>query len=233
MLEHEVEHSALHTLWEKEGAGRSVEPAESSSAGAAQLLRRLQLARIAFNTANAKAEALYAQQEDAVNAHTDSRERTKASLRESYDEEMSNLKDTRARLRQIETEQEFHNKRGTLRRPRQPPVSQDKLNLSRQRRIDDAEARTTQQVDRMNSELVELMEECKLLKKQLDEHKRQDGERTQEMETVLRGMEEDGAEAKDFREKLEKEKGELDAVKADLQGVLHYVRAKKREEDAI
>ncbi|EPY38510.1 hypothetical protein AGDE_05419 [Angomonas deanei] len=144
---------------------------------------------------------------------------------------MANLKEARQRLKQVESEQAYHYKRGTTRRQNRAPVGSEKLAVSRQRRIDDAEARTTQQVDKMNDELAELMEQCKVLKKQLDDTKKQASLKQEEQDVALKGVVDEGTEAKEFREKLEKEQQDLTALKADLQGVLHYVRAKKREED--
>ncbi|CAD2218386.1 hypothetical protein, conserved [Angomonas deanei] len=225
LLEDEAQQSSLHALWEE------VSKEECEEVDITNQKQRVEAARKKIQESNAKAEELYAQQEEKINEHTDNRERTKASLKESYDEEMANLKEARQRLKQVESEQAYHYKRGTTRRQNRAPVGSEKLAVSRQRRIDDAEARTTQQVDKMNDELAELMEQCKVLKKQLDDTKKQASLKQEEQDVALKGVVDEGTEAKEFREKLEKEQQDLTALKADLQGVLHYVRAKKREED--
>lgn len=231
VLEDEAQQSSLHKIWAEECQLHNPDKMEWSNIDIANLTARVEAAREKFTSASSKAEELYAHQEEKINEHTDARERTKASLLESFEEEMGNLREARDRLRQVESEQQYHHKRGTTRRPKQDVIPAEKKTISRQRRVDDAEARTTAQVDAMRKELTELMEECKLLKKQLDDSKKIQAGKMSEYNTTLEEVEAEGAEARDMKSKLEKEKDELTALKSDLQGVLHYARAKNREEE--
>lgn len=230
ILEDEAQDSALQNIWREESAIHNPEKMDWATIDITNLSKRLAESKSLFASANAKAEKLYAEQEKTINEHTDARDRTKESLKESYHEEMAGLSEARQRVRQVEDEQRYHQRRGTN-RGRQPVVAQEKRQYNRERRVDYVENKTTQQVDHMNNQLSDLMEECKLLKKQLDESRRLTEARQEQLESQLKVVEEEGTEAREMKEKLSKEKEELLALKSDLQGVLHYVRAKNREED--
>lgn len=230
MLEDEAQQSALQNIWKEESAIHNPEKMDWATIDITNLTQRVSASKSTFDKANEKAEALYAEQEQRINEHTDNRERTKQNLRESYEEEMANLSDARQRMRMVESEQRFHQHRGTN-RGREPVVPPQKKQYNRERRVELAENRTAQQVEQMNYQLNDLMEECKIMKKQLDESKRLSQEKQTQLEAQLKTIEDEGTEAREFKEKLLKEKDELTALKADLQGVLHYVRAKNREEE--
>lgn len=230
ILEDEAARSTLQSVWAEECLIRNPEKMDWAEINITDLLPRLNEARSLFMQASSKADQLYAQQEARININTDDREAQKAAFMQTFNAEMENLAPAREQCRQIRSEQHYHYKRGTTRRDKPNVVPAEKKETSRQRRIDRAETRSSAFVDAMNSELVDLMEECKVLKKQLDNSRKISEEKKAEMERSLETVQEDGAEPREMREKLQKERDELTALKADLQGVLHYVRARNRED---
>lgn len=230
MLEHEAEESALANVWKEESAIHNPDKMDWATIDITNLADRVAASKATVQQASAAADQHYGEQEKRINENTDNRERTKNELRESLAEEMATLGESRALNRQKVDEVKFHRRRGTA-KGREPVVPKQTLKMTRARRVDETENRTIKHVGETNAALDDLMEECKVLKKQLDDSKRVSAEKQKVLEVQLQAAEEEGSDARTLKEKLEKEKEELTAVKTDLQGVLHYVRAKNREEE--
>jgi DNA repair exonuclease SbcCD ATPase subunit len=230
IFEDEAQQSTLQKIWVEESEYHNPDNMEWAEIDVSNLRQRVDAARVKFVSASEKADALYAQQEEAINETTDAREREKAAIAENHEREMENLHDARAHARQVASEQHYHRHRGTASRSQQV-VPKEKEVQTRQRRVDEVEFKTTAQVARMKDELAELMEEVKILKRQLDDSREATETKRRELEAALKVVEDEGADAREMKEKLLKEEEELKELKADLQGVLHYVRAKNREEE--
>ncbi|KAL7702467.1 hypothetical protein NQL31_006520 [Lotmaria passim] len=230
ILEDEAQQSTLQKIWVEESEYHNPDNMEWAEIDVNNLRQRVDAARAKFVAASEKADALYAQQEEAINETTDAREREKAAIAENHDREMENLDDARTHARQVASEEHYHRHRGTAKRA-QPVVPKEKERQTRQRRVDEVEFKSTAQVAKMKDDLAELMEEVKILKRQLDDSRETTEKKRRELEAALKVVEDEGADARDMKEKLIKEEEELKELKADLQGVLHYVRAKNREEE--
>lgn len=232
IFEEEAQHSVLKKVWAEESERHNPDTMEWAAIDISRLKERVNTSRRKFTATIHEAEALYSQQEDAINEITDARDREKAALVADHEKEMEGLDGARAHARQVATEERFHRHRGTT-RGRQNIVSKEQRVANRQRTIDQVEFKTTAQVSQMKDDLTELMEEVKVLKRQLDDTRKISEGRRRELEVTLKGVEEEGVATRELREKLSKEDEELRELKADLQGVLHYVRAKNREEETF
>ncbi|KPA85679.1 hypothetical protein ABB37_00069 [Leptomonas pyrrhocoris] len=230
ILEDEAQQSTLQKIWAEESEYHNPDNMDWAEIDVNNLRERVEAARAKFAAASEKADALYAQQEEAINETTDAREKEKTAIAENHEREMDNLADARANARQLASEQHYHRHRGTAKRA-QPLVSKEKECQTRERRVDEVEFKTTAQVAKMKDELAELMEEVKVLKHNLDDSRETTETKLREHEAALKVIEDEGADAREMKEKLSKEEEELKELKADLQGVMHYVRAKNREEE--
>ncbi|CAJ1988772.1 protein of unknown function - conserved [Leishmania donovani] len=230
IYEEEAQQSALQKLWMEESECHNPDTMEWAEIDVNNLRERVDEAHKKFTAAAEKADSLYLQQEEAINKTTDARERERATIAENHEREMEGLSEARIHARQVATEQHFHRHRGTA---QAPPVvlTKDKERTTRQRRVDEVEFRTTAQVGKMKDELTELMEQVKMLKRHLDDSRQVTEEKRREYEASLKVVEAEGSEAREMKEGLLKEEEELKELKADLQAVLHYVRAKNREEE--
>ncbi|CCW72133.1 unnamed protein product [Phytomonas sp. Hart1] len=231
VLEDEAQQSQLHKLWEEECQALNPDEMDWSTIDVTNLNERVYDVRKMYMLASEKADMLYADKDAKINNHTDNREQGKAKLKERFEEDMEGLNELRTRLKQIKDEHLFHQHRGTARVANRNLVSDERKKIDRQNRVGNIEVRTSAKVDALKSSLTELMEECKVLKKQLDESQRISDERKKALEESLKKMQDEGTEARDMRQVLEEEKEELSTLKSDLQGVLFYVRAAKREEE--
>lgn len=230
ILEDEAQRSVLQQTWFEVSQKHVPEKMDWASIDVSNLAQRVAIAREQFEEASKRTAELYEEQEKQINANTDHRNRTKASLKDSYEEEMANLQDAKSRLRQIEAERMFHHKRGTTRRPAPNIVTPQKKAETRQRRVNEDEHRALEKAEALNYQLEDLMEECKVMKKRLDDTRKISNGKKKDLETQMRAVEDEGEEARLLRAKLEKERHELLGLKEDLQSVLHYVRMKNRDE---
>ncbi|CAJ1042908.1 hypothetical protein Q4I32_003856 [Leishmania shawi] len=229
IFEDEAKQCALQKVWVEESKTYNPETMDWADIDVNNLHQRVEVARKKFMEAVERADALYVQQQDAINETTDAREREKATLAENYEREMGDLMDARTHARQLASEKRFHRRRGTAKAS--PTVPIEKECAMRQHRIDEDEFRTTAQVGTMKDELAELMEQVKVLKRQLDDSRQATEAKFREYEASLKVVEEEGADARELKERLLKEEEELKELRVDLQAVLHYVRAKNREEE--
>ncbi|CBZ27040.1 conserved hypothetical protein [Leishmania mexicana MHOM/GT/2001/U1103] len=229
ICEEEAQQSALQKLWMAESECHNPDTMEWVEIDVKNLRVRVDAAHKKFMAAAEKADCLYRQQEAAINETTDARERERMTIAENHEHEMEGLSEARIHARQVATERHFHLHRGTA---QAPPVvlTKDKKRTTRQRRVDEVEFRTTAQVGKMKDELTELMEQVKVLKRHLDDSRHVTEEKRRGYEASLKAVEEEGSEAREMKESLLKEEEELKELKADLQAVLHYVRAKNRED---
>ncbi|CCW65565.1 unnamed protein product [Phytomonas sp. EM1] len=231
VLENEAQQSLLRKLWEEQCQKTNPDEMDWSNINIANLSQRVQEARKISMMTTEKVDMLYANRDEKLNIHTDNREQSKAKLKERFEEEMEGLQDLRSRLKQIKDEHMFHQRRGTARAEDRNILSNETKKLNRQHRVAEVENRTSAKVGALSDTLTDLMEECKVLKKQLDKSQSLSDERKNALEDALKKVQEEGSEARDMRQMLEAEQEELSALKADLQGVLHYVRAARREEE--
>ncbi|KAG5479078.1 hypothetical protein LSCM1_02925 [Leishmania martiniquensis] len=229
IFEEEAQQSALQKVWMEESECHNPNTVEWTEIDVQNLRERVEAARKEFMAASEKADGLYMKREAAINATTDAREREKAAIAENHEREMESLGDARIRARQVASEQRYHRHRGTAEAP-PAAVPKEKERMTRERRVGEVEYRTTEQVAKMKDELAELMEQVKMLKRHLDDCRQATEAKCREYETSLRVMEAEGADAREMKGRLLKEEEELRELKADLQGVLHYVRAQNREE---
>ncbi|KAG5501673.1 hypothetical protein JIQ42_05524 [Leishmania sp. Namibia] len=230
IFEEEAQQSMLQKVWMEESECHNPDTMEWADIDVRNLRERVDAARKKFMAAIEKADSLYMKQEAAINETTDAREREKAAIAENHAREMESLGEARTRARQVASEQHFHRHRGTAKAP-PAAVPKEKELTTRQRRLGEVEFRTTEQVFKMKDELAELMEQVKTLKRHLDDCRQATEAKRREYEASLRVIEEEGADAREMKERLLKEEEELKELKADLHGVLHYVRAKNREEE--
>lgn len=230
IYEEEAQQSVLQKLWMEESECHNPDTMEWAAIDVNNLRERVDAAHKKFTAAAEMADSLYLQQEEAINKTTDARERERAIIAENHEREMEGLSEARVHARQVAAEQHFHRHRGTA---QAPPVvlTQDKKRTTRQRCVDEVEFHTTAQVGRMKDELTELMEQVKMLKRHLDDSRQVTEKKRREYEATLKAVEADGSEAREMKEGLLKEEEELKELKADIQAVLHYVRAKNREEE--
>ncbi|KAG5479224.1 hypothetical protein LSCM4_01813 [Leishmania orientalis] len=230
IFEEEAQQSMLQKVWVEESECHNPDTMEWADIDVKNLRERVDAARKKFMAAIEKADSLYMKQEAAINETTDAREREKAAIAENHAREMESLGEARTRARQVASEQHFHRHRGTAKAP-PAAVPKEKELTTRQRRLGEVEFRTTEQVFKMKDELAELMEQVKTLKRHLDDCRQATEAKRREYEASLRAIEEEGADAREMKERLLKEEEELKELRADLHGVLHYVRAKNREEE--
>uniref|UniRef100_A0A0A9YJK4 Aspartyl/glutamyl-tRNA(Asn/Gln) amidotransferase subunit C n=1 Tax=Lygus hesperus TaxID=30085 RepID=A0A0A9YJK4_LYGHE len=145
-------------------------------------------------------------------------------MKNAYDEEMECAAPARARIRQERSENKFHRKRGTGKRGTIAKEVQEKAAISLHRRVHDAEGRTGTEMERLEEELDDLTEQCKMLKSRLDNSRSMSNAKVIELNNTLHEVENDGAEVRAVKTRLLKEQEELTSLKTDLQEVLHYVR---------
>ncbi|GET88541.1 hypothetical protein, conserved [Leishmania tarentolae] len=230
IYEDEAQQSSLQKLWVSESECHNPETMEWAQIDVSNLRKRVDAAHKKFAAAAEKADGLYRQQEEAINKTTDAREHEKMVIKENHEREMEGLSEARMHARQVASEQHFHRHRGTAQAPAKV-LTKDKERMTRQRRVDEVEFRTTAQVGKMKDELLELMEQVKMLKRHLDDSRQVAEEKRRQYEESLKVVEAEGSEAREVKETLLKEEEELKELKADIQAVLHYVRAKNREEE--
>lgn len=145
-------------------------------------------------------------------------------MKDAYEQEMEGAAPARARIRQELSEKKFHRKRGTGNRGVIAKDVQEKAVESRQRRVNQAEGQTGAEVEKLEEELDDLTEECKVLKSRLDYMRKLSSKKMNELESTLNTIQNDGSEVRAVKNRLLKEQEELYSLKTDLQEVLHYVR---------
>ncbi|KAG5504952.1 hypothetical protein JKF63_04399 [Porcisia hertigi] len=230
IFEDEAQQSTLQKVWAEESEYNNPDTMEWASIDVGGLRERVDAAHKKYVAAIAKADKLYEKLEEAINETTELRDREKATIMENHEREMEGLGVARDQARQIASEKSYHRHRGTA-KGSAVLLTQDKKHTMRQHRVAEVEFRTTEQVEKMKKELVELMEQVKLLKRHLDDSRQVTEAKRREYEETLKVVESEGADAREIKELFTKEEEELKELKADLQGVLHYLRAKNREEE--
>ncbi|ORC87927.1 uncharacterized protein TM35_000191710 [Trypanosoma theileri] len=191
------------------------------------LVQRLAAAEAKFYKGEDAAVKLLSTQEATINANTDARDRAKAELNASVEEEMMKLAETRDRLRQVEREQWFHIKRGTHVKQRQTPARARKE--ATQHRAYQSETKEVGDVVQLVNERTELTEQVRQFRRALEDNKHSYMEEQKQLEQQLEAAEENGKDARELRERFEKENEDLRNIKQDLQRVLQYVRVRNRE----
>ncbi|ESL05439.1 hypothetical protein TRSC58_06913 [Trypanosoma rangeli SC58] len=194
------------------------------------LPQRVKAAREKLREAATAAAKLYKLQEGKINTNTDERDKAKAKLRESVEEEMSKLVETRSRLKQLNDDQRHHFHRGTHVKERL--MSSQKEREALRGRVYNDESRQFADVSMLEDECKELTEWVESAKRELEDNKRSYVKEQSELQEQLQMAEDNGKEARELRECFERENEELKGLKHDLQQVLIYARVRHREEFA-
>lgn len=224
LLEEDANDSSLKSVWARHTAEQSPDKMDWSTIDISNLHKRTKAARKVFLKAKKKADTMLGKQDKAINKNADSSDEKKEKLRDAFDEEMENLQEARERLRQIEKEESYHNKRGTN-RGRPHPIAPEKVDIAKEQRRQALENRTIERVSKLRAEHHDLTEDLRKIENQVSETKRIGDANKRCLETELKSAEEDGQEAGEVHRKLLEEQQRIKKLHEDMNRVLAYLHA--------